>query len=371
MNYILEKSKFKLYIMKLSIIVILCFLICSFEVKAFEETSDSKEEVTKALEQIFEIRNRAILTQDVEMIESIYDLDTKYGTWAMEYEIKKLKYLHNWAEKQGVKFTEINPTLVIRSIKGNNNKYSVNLLCSTEYKYVYENQENEINSSRIGTYHTINLLNKDGVFIITKEWYTDPFADSLNLENIKADDIKQYILSQEKRDFSSLNERRIKAVEYSERYCGAASEEKYGFKYNKKYRDYNPQGGDCANFASQILYEGGKFKKNKAWNYDNKGATRAWLNADGFKNYMLNSGRASLIAYGSYEKVYKASYKLLPGDFIAYEKKGDVTHISVVTGADSRGYSLVTCHNTDRNKVPWDLGWSNKNIKFWLVRVHY
>lgn len=198
MNYILEKSKFKLYIMKLSIIVILCFLICSFEVKAFEETSDSKEEVTKALEQIFEIRNRAILTQDVEMIESIYDLDTKYGTWAMEYEIKKLKYLHNWAEKQGVKFTEINPTLVIRSIKGNNNKYSVNLLCSTEYKYVYENQENEINSSRIGTYHTINLLNKDGVFIITKEWYTDPFADSLNLENIKADDIKQYILSQEK-----------------------------------------------------------------------------------------------------------------------------------------------------------------------------
>ena len=34
------------------------------------------------------------------------------------------------------------------------------------------------------------------------------------------------------------------------------------FKYNKKYRDYNPQGGDCANFASQILFEGGKFKKN-------------------------------------------------------------------------------------------------------------
>ncbi|MDK2919909.1 MAG: hypothetical protein PWQ37_2642 [Candidatus Petromonas sp.] len=86
---------------------------------------------------------------------------------------------------------------------------------------------------------------------------------------------------------------------------------------------------------------------------------------------MLYSGRASKIAYGTYEQVYKASYKLLPGDFIAYEKNGKVTHISVVTGADSKGYTYVHSHNTDRYRVPWDLGWSDKGIKFWLVRVHY
>lgn len=371
MNY-KTLRKLKSYIIKLNVIVVFCLLVFSYGGRVFaEETEDSKEEVKAALEQIFENRNRAILSQDAEMIESIYDLNTKYGTWAMEYEKRKLKYLHNWAEKQGVKFVEINPKIVVRRIKGSNNNYSVNLLCSTEYRYVYENQKEAVNSSRIGTYHIISLSNKEGAWIITKEWYTDPFADSLNLENIKADDIKQHILSQESRDLSNLKERRIKAAEYAQRYCGAASEEQYGFKYNKKYRDYNPQGGDCANFASQILFEGGKFKKNKAWNYDKGGATRAWVNADGFKNYMLNSGRASVIAHGSYEKVYKASYKLLPGDFVAYEKKGDVTHISVVTGADSRGYTLVTCHNTDRNNVPWDLGWSNKKIKFWLVRVHY
>ena len=74
---------------------------------------------------------------------------------------------------------------------------------------------------------------------------------------------------------------------------------------------------------------------------------------------------------GNYEKVYKDSYKLLPGDFVAYEKKGDITHISVVSGADSKGYTLVTCHNTDRCDVPWDLGWSDKKMKFWLIRVHF
>lgn len=86
---------------------------------------------------------------------------------------------------------------------------------------------------------------------------------------------------------------------------------------------------------------------------------------------MLYSGRGSLITRGTYNQVFKNSFKLLPGDFIAYEKKGKVTHISVVTGIDSKGYALVNCHNTDRYRVPWDLGWSDKGIVFWLVRVNY
>ncbi|WP_373000117.1 amidase domain-containing protein, partial [Lutispora sp.] len=266
---------------------------------------------------------------------------------------------------------EINPKVVIKNVKNDEERVSVNLLCNTEYKYVYEDKPDEVNTSRIGTYHVLELVKKNDLWLISKEWYNDPFADSLKLDNIKVDSIKEFILSQGPRDLSDIGERRKGAVEYADRYCGAASEEQYGYQYNKKYRNYNSQGGDCANFASQILHEGGKFKKNYSWNYDKNGATRAWLNAQGFKDYMISSGRASLIAYGSYEKVYKASYKLLPGDFVAYEKKGKVTHISVVTGADSRGYSLVTCHNTDRNRVPWDLGWSNSNIRFWLVRVHF
>ncbi|ERI91795.1 hypothetical protein HMPREF1982_02838 [Clostridiales bacterium oral taxon 876 str. F0540] len=338
--------------------------------KVLAKTTD-KEEVKKAIEDIFEKRNKAIIDGDLEFIQSIYNTNTQYGTWAYEYEQRKVKYVRNWAEKQGVKFTEINPKVVFKKISGSGSRFSSYLICSTEYKYVYENQPEVINTSRIGTYHTINLQNKDGAWIIEKEWYNDPFADSLNLDNIKADNIKQHILSQESRDSEQLNERRIRAVDYARQFCGAASEEQYGFKYNPKYRNYNPQGGDCANFASQILFEGAKFKKNGSWNYDGRGATRAWLNADGFKSYMLYSGRASLIAYGDYDKVYKASYKLLPGDFVAYEKKGDITHISMVTGSDSRGYTLVTCHNTDRYNVPWDLGWSDKKIKFWLVRVHY
>lgn len=369
---IFSKKKFEKIIISFAIMAISFTTVQLFQCKrVLANNIEGKDEVASFIEGIFQSRNKALLSGDLEFIESIYDKSTTYGTWAYEHEERKIKYIKNWEQKQGVKFLDITPKVVIKSIKGGESRYSVYLLCNTEYKYVYENQADIINSSRIGTYHVLNLANKEGEWVITKEWYKDPFADSLHLDNLKVDNIKQHIVNQNPRDFSNLNKRRVAATEYANKYCGAASEEQYGFKYNKEYRDYNPMGGDCANFASQILHEGGKFKKNSLWNYDGSGGTHAWLNADGFKNYMINSGRASLIAYGNYEKVYKASYNLLPGDFVAYEKKGDITHISVVTGADSRGYSLVTCHNTDRNNVPWDLGFSDKEIKFWLVRVHY
>jgi len=332
---------------------------------------NTDEEAVNFVENIFAIKSKAILSKDLDSIEALYATDTRYGQWAYEYEQRKVKYINNWAEKQGVKFIDIIPKVVIRKSNIKKDKCFFNILCSTEYKYIYQDQPEQINSSRIGTYHSIRLTKRNGDWIITTEWYTDPFADSLSLESIKMDEIKEHIKSQPSRDISTIDERRKGIIEYAEKYCGAATIEEYGFKYNKEYRDFNPQGGDCANFASQILHEGGKFKENSAWNYDRGNGTGSWVNAGKFTYYMLNSGRASVIAKGSYEKVYKASYKLLPGDFVAYEKKGDIMHVSVVTGVDSKGYSLVTCHNTDRNNVPWDLGWSDKKMNFWLIRVHY
>jgi len=328
------------------------------------------EEHTQIIDDLLSTRNSAFLDGDFKALEVLYDKTTKLGTWAYEHQTKKMKYLHNWAEKQGVKFCNIKSYFKIRSTKERSNEISFNFIASTEYSYIYKNEPQTKNSFRIGTYHSLKLLKYDNDWLIAKEWYTDPFADSLDLQNLKAEEFNEYLLSSNSRNFSNLNQRRINAVDYADRYCGAASDEKYGFSYNKKYRDYNPLGGDCANFASQILFEGGKFRKTGAWNYTRDGS-KSWVNAQAFKDYMLNSNRASLIARGTYNQVFKASFKLLPGDFIAYEKKGKTTHISVVTGADSKGYALVNCHNTDRYRVPWDLGWSNKNIKFWLVRVHY
>ena len=372
MKKILRNKKVKLIIIMFVLLIPMILLtLANMTGGSLISVLNPNDEAANFIKQIFQNRKNAIISKNYELLRNLYDMDTKYGVWAYEYELRKTKYIQKWERRQGIIFTVINPEIVIRSLKCSDSKLSANLICSTEYKYIYEDRPDEINRFRIGTYHALTLVKKEDAWVIAKEWYKDPFGDSMNLSDLAIDTTKQFILSQGPRDLSNISKRRIKAAEYAEQYCGAASDPKYGFKYNKKYRNYNSLGGDCANFASQILFEGGKFRKTHAWNYDRKGATRAWVNADGFKSYMIYSGRASLIAYGSYGKVYKASYKLLPGDFVAYEKKGDITHISVVTGADSRGYTLVSCHNTDRNNVPWDLGWSDAGIRFWLVRMHY
>lgn len=338
-----------------------------------DEDDQMKQQYQLLLENLFDYRNKAILEQNEEILKELYDIEKKTGLWAYEHEVEKMKYLKNWSSKQGVTFNEIKTEVKIRKVKEKEKEddlYGIICNVATDYSYSYENEKDVKNIFRIGTEHYLNVKIKDNQYIITKEWYTDPFADSLNLENIKSDDIRSYILSQQKPDIQ-LTQEQEKAIDYAHRYCGVSTEDEYEFKFNKEYKNFNPDGGDCANFASQIMYESGRFKKNSIWNYDNRNGTKAWVNAQGFKNYILNSGRGSLISKGSYEETYKESYNLRPGDFVAYEKGGRITHVSTVTGVDSKGYPLVTCHNTDRLLVPWDLGWSNKAIRFHLIRVHY
>ncbi|MDQ2086538.1 amidase domain-containing protein [Herbivorax sp. ANBcel31] len=358
-------------LISISLILVLCvFSIALYGNSKILPAIFISDKHQSMIEEIFLIRNKSFLENDLNTLESLYDKNTKLGTWAYEHQTIKMKYLHKWADKQGIVFNDIDTNVVIRHIKDIDSGYKYNFIGSTEYRYSYINELETENLFRIGTYHTLNLEKKDDKWLISKEWYTDPFADSLNLDNIKMDEFKDYVLESKPVDLSNLNSRRISAVEYADRYCGAAANEEYGYSYNKKYKDYNPLGGDCANFASQILYEGAGFEKNYTWRYEKDGS-KAWVNAQAFKDYMIYSGRGSLIAKGNYNQVFKASFKLLPGDFVAYEKKGKVTHISVVTGVDSKGYALVNCHNTDRYRVPWDLGWNNKGINFWLVRVNY
>lgn len=336
-----------------------------------KETSDVSynSEMDKNIESLFKGKNKAVLQGDKKLLESIYNMEDNLGIWAYENEIRKINYINDWSNKQGVEFTEINPTIVIKNIKKKGEKFSVNLLCSTEYKYKYKDEET-INISRVGTHHIMDLIEKDEKLIILKEWYDDPFASSLDSESFNDKEIKDYISNSKSIEKKVISKARKSAVSYAHKYSGAASEEKYGFKYNNKFKNYNGEGGDCTNFISQVLLEG-DFKKDSTWNYDSSGASKAWVNAESFKQYLTYSSKGRVLSSGSYKDVYKNSYNLNLGDVISYEEDGKISHTALVTGFDSKGYPLITCHNTDRNNVPFDIGFNSGNIKFHLIGMNY
>ncbi|MBS4955655.1 MAG: amidase domain-containing protein [Clostridium sp.] len=385
MDNLLQKKNRFLY--KITSFILIILNLNSLKVNALDPSQiNIKQEITNVysdandelkqkfqplVENIFLNRNSAILTRDCEGLKVFYDLDKKVGKWAYENEVTKTKYFTNWCEKQCVSFTKINSIIKVSKVKEiEKDVYNIICYACTKFCYSYEDEPNIENYFKLGTCHYINLKKDNDKYIIIKEWYTDPLADSLDLNNIECTEIKSTILSHKKPDFT-IDERTQKAIDYAHEYCGISDNDEHLFKYNKEYKNFNPDGGDCANFASQIMFEGGGFKKNSVWNYCNKSATNAWINAQGFKNYLINSGRGTYIAKGYYCDTYKDSFNLRPGDIVAYEKKGRITHVSTVTGLDSKGYPLVTCHNTDRMLVPYDLGWSNNNIKFHFIDVHY
>lgn len=216
---------------------------------------------TPVIEEIILTRNRAMMENNLELLKPVYNTNTRNGVWAYEHEKKKMQYLYKWADKQGIKFTGIDSVFKVRWAKEQKNKTTVNFCVITDYSYEYLNLPDTPNHMRIATYHVIDLSVGIEGWEISREWYTDPFADSLSLDNLKAADNREYIMSQSGRDFSSINSRRIEAVEYADRYCGASDNEEYFFLYNKKYKNYNGLGGIVQILLRRFCMKAGNSKK--------------------------------------------------------------------------------------------------------------
>lgn len=350
-------------------VLLAAFIITCIPQLSLETISiDENTKWANVIEAIFNTRNQAVFNTDFDKLKTMYLTDERNGLWAYENEVRRAEYLSGWAEKQGCIILSVCSEFIIKRVKQVGRGYSFYIVASNEYMYSYKNEPDTVNSFFLGTYHSIDLIPDGDSFIISREWYDDPLSCILDTDKLP-EGISESIQSQPPKDDLGINERRKAAVEYADKYCGAAFDVRTG--YNNKYSDYNSLGGDCANFVSQVLFEGGGFKKNSSWNYKAGKGSYSWIKARALKDYLLYSGRASLISSGKYADIYKHAYSLQPGDIIAYAKKGKVSHVAVVTGFDSKGYPLVNCHNADRYRVPWDIGWRYNGTTFYLISVHY
>lgn len=77
-------------------------------------SDNNLETIEPILSEIFSDRNNAILNLDIEPLKKFYDLNKKQSLWAYENEIKKIKYLKGWSEKQGINFTDIKSRIKIK-----------------------------------------------------------------------------------------------------------------------------------------------------------------------------------------------------------------------------------------------------------------
>jgi hypothetical protein len=129
----------------------------------------------------------------------------------------------------------------------------------------------------------------------------------------------------------------------------------WAYKRNPKYYDFENVGGDCTNFASQVIYAGSKIMNYTpvyGWYYKTANdRTASWTGVDFLYKFLVNNDAA-----GPYAKVVDVK-DIKPGDIIqlSFIGGGTFNHSPVVvqTGTPPRlDNILVAAHTYDRDYYP-------------------
>lgn len=424
-------------------------LVSALKTYVSSKISPGKHEAVNAAQSILEQRTNLLLGGDIEEIKENYDLSSTTGEWAYEKANHRASYLRKWALARGVRIVEATSTFEIDSVcEEGDGSFWIELTEHTVYVYQYSpadlfqpawiygvdgrffevagrgmvyrtagcseasgftrqqartitgqmGQSQGTASIRHGfgsrTVHVIEIALSDGKWKIRKDWYTDPLGDDVG-EPAQGQGVLEALNLLETSGKVAFD--RDKALDYAVKHSGVRALPDGG-KYNSKYRVYTFVGGDCANFASQVLDAGG-VPQGGGWHYMKEGST-AWVQSESLVWYLLSSGRGYRVFRGKFgeavsEPVSEPSLEpaekplsmptspalstspamppvgqLEPGDIIAYEVKGEIHHVAVVAGRDPRGYVTIASHTADRLYFPWDLGWS-ENTVFWFIKISY
>ncbi|NPV53403.1 MAG: amidase domain-containing protein [Firmicutes bacterium] len=378
---------------------------------AVRANSELREVLTRHITMVLRARTDALLTGDDEAISRFYDTETRYGRWALDHETRRIKYVKAWSAGRGIRFTGAESNFRIQGVESRGDSIWVYLTQDIAFRYSYgDNPCDDManvapngpvpvaDGFKIGTRHTMEFVNKNGTWLIKRDWYTDPLDEDTLVPEVRPADrpdspsppgpgpklappLSSNPPSQGKNPTTNLigggkqPPAGLPSGKYN-REAAVAYADKYWHEYNPKYKDCTGNGGDCTNFVSQVLGdpEAGGLSADWTWYYRcsplSGGGSKAWVQTESFASYLLYSGRARRVARGGWHDVIQqgALEELQKGDLIGYEEKGRIEHFAIVTGRDSRGYVLVNSHTADRYHVPWDLGWDRQTI-FWLLHI--
>lgn len=121
-----------------------------------------------------------------------------------------------------------------------------------------------------------------------------------------------------------------RAVKYARKYALEYNEEEYG--------NFNPLGGDCANFVSQCILAGG-YDEDETWNKH----SLAWLNVEAMHDYFAD--KKVMIENPRYDD-FEAGDLIISND---YEELG---HVVICTGVRDDGVPIFCGHNNDHLDDP-------------------
>jgi hypothetical protein len=239
-------------------------------------------------------------------------------------------------------------------------------------------------SSQRNVYHRIDLERENGAWKIKLDDYDDylwrwlrttgqspsELAQTLKVDLFNAPDI-----SSDMDEIKAISYNRQGAVDYVHQWALATR------PYNQRYYDFTDLGGDCTNFVSQAIFEGGEIGMvfggvhdvgTVGWYYyDINDRAIAWTWVDGLYNFIVNE--QSLWDYKL--PGIKVGYQnALAGDLIQYNWGNDtvwdhsVLIVSPKEKATEDQIHLVAGHSPDVDNYPYTTMIYSPNYRF--IHIH-
>ncbi|MDS0525802.1 amidase domain-containing protein [Clostridium sp. SHJSY1] len=349
-----------------------------------------KASISTFFNKLYSTRNSSFITGNVENLYNYFIMNTNDGSYSLHHEFKRIAYLRDWANERNITFTSITSYPNIRYIRGGPNTFNIRVDEEYKFEYVYNDEPDVKNEFGVSLFHIIKLNKNNTSYKIANDYYLDCFEDGLKRYSftLKEKEIpitkeSTYNINLKRNDVKTPKNKKLNREAckgYANKYCGVTWASKNPTKYNKKYFNFTGSGGNCTNYVSQCLgdKEGGALPNDSSWYFvtQKQEGSVAWLNADGFKNYILYSGKGKVVKKADFPNSLKplkdGSFvfkNLYVGDLVSYDKKNDIDHNAIITGFDSKGYPLINSHTVDRYQVPFDLGWGDKDINFYFIHV--
>ena len=215
--------------------------------------------------------------------------------------------------------------------------------------------------SGFGTVHQMTLLSNGTSFTIVRDSYDESDITGFSTSAVSYETLAPLapLDASDSEPFLCDSYDPDNAVFYADShvYSGADMSTSGVFEsfYNPEYFNFNPYGGDCANYVSQCLYAGG-LPQTLGTTYGQDGwffmtendRSGTWTSATRLRNWLANN-------YG-YVIDNPTDDDIGIGDPVFYSKNGGKTwsHATICVGVNSAGTPIINSHNNDRYHVVWN-----------------
>lgn len=341
-------------VISLSLLILLVFSSIGFAQSHFDSKNSKEISAIKSkIENYISSKYECFEKGSVEPLKNQFKPE-KLQEKKIKKELDLTQILLDWRIPRDLYYQNIKTDITFNDIIISGDVATVDIYEITSY-----NLKGHRVTSKEGNSHSISLEKTNGEWNVVSDSYNEPIGNMLD-QGLSISDIKEKLFVDTIVSYNKTNEATILSGTYN-RSLAVSYADQYWTNYNPAYTDFSGMGGDCTNFVSQCIRNGGapddtSGTQGSQWWYNlgTHARTPSWAGVDELYEYLMNNTNG-----GPKGTLTTNLYSVNLGDVIQIDRHsngGDYTHTTIVTEIQYEDipYLYVNAHSSNQYHYYYD-----------------